>query len=205
MTKYYKPINYSYDRLALLSLASSAVKGTPSEHSSMAHIINEKYFSAISDIFGEIFKDFSLHSVLFFNPGPSVGSTIHKDVPPSWPGGENLFAQMGLNLPLQNADNVNMKWYTVKENAQVQPTYIPRSVAHINPSGKTKLMVATKLNQCDVNECVDIAYYTNPMIVSINNWHSVMNESTTETASFLSVRFSSDVTLEKLLLKFGPA
>ena len=206
MTTYYKPItNYSYDGPALLSVLNTAIKGCASEHISGAHIIPlETYLPAISDIFGEIFKDFPLHAVLFFKFNSGLMSNVHKDVTLDFEGGENLFAKMALNLPLQNADKVIMKWYTAKEDALIQPNYTPRSVTDRNNSSRTKLMHSVSLNKSDINECVENTYYTNPIIVSINNWHSVMNEST-ETASFVSIRFSADVTLEKLISKFGPA
>ena len=206
MTKYYKPItNYSYDRLALLSVLNTAIKGCASEHISGAHIIPlETHLPTISDILGEIFKDFPLHAVLFFKFNSGLGTTVHKDVTSDFKGGENPFVKMSLNLPLQNADKVLMKWYTAKEDSPAHPNYTPHSVTDQSNPSYIKLMHNIKLNQCDINECVENTYYTSPMIVSINNWHSVLNEST-ETASFVSIRFSADVTLEKLISKFGPA
>lgn len=213
MTKYYKPVNYSYDHLALLSVLNSAIKGCPAEHVSGSHIItNETYIQTISDILGEIFEDFLIHSVLFFRFKSGLASTVHKDVTSDFEGGENLFAKMALNLPLQNADKVRMKWYTAKEDAVLQPNYTPLTplqpgsiVTDPNPPSYIKLLHSgVTLNRCDINKCVENTYYTNPMIVSINNWHSVMNEST-ETASFVSIRFSQNITLKKLISKFGPA
>lgn len=214
MTTYYKPItNYSYDGPALLSVLNTAIKGCASEHISGCHIItNETYIQTISDILGEIFEDFSIHSVLFFRFSPGLASTVHKDVQSDFAAGENLFAKMALNLPLQNADKVIMKWYTAKEDAHAIPNYTPQTPRlpgeqarpDPNPTSYIKLMHSVRLNKSDINECVENTYYTNPIIVSINNWHSVTNEST-ETASFVSIRFSENITLEKLMSKFGPA
>jgi len=203
MTKYYKPVNYSYDRSALLSVLNSAINETGSDQYS-SQAINKNYFSAISDILGKDFKNFPLMGILFFNFGPGVSSTIHKDVQEGFIGGETLFAKMGLNLPLQNADTVHMKWYTSRENAQLEQTYT-RSFA---PSGidngdsnHIKPIPSPKLNRSDINRCIEKTYYTQPMIVSINNWHSVTNESAKETATFVSIRFNSNITLEMLTSK----
>jgi hypothetical protein len=205
MTKYYKPVNYSYDHLALLSVLNSAIKGCPSEHVSGCHIIPlQTYVPTIPDILGKIFKDFRLDGILFFKLYSGQSSTVHKDVTANFKGGENLFAKMALNLPLQNADKVRMKWYTAKEDVILQPNYIPNAEIDQNNLDYIKLTHGAKLNRCDINKCVENTYYTSPMIVSINNWHSVLNEST-ETASFVSIRFTPDITLEKLISKFGPA
>ena len=206
MTKYYKPVNYSYDHLALLSVLNSAIKGCPSEHVAGSHIItNETYIQTISDILGKIFKDFRLDAILFFKLYSGQSSNVHKDVMSDFVGGENLFAKMALNLPLQNADKVRMKWYTAKEDSHAIPNYTPQTPRQ--PGSivtDIKLMPSVRLNRCDINKCVESTCYTSPMIVSINNWHSVLNEST-ETASFVSIRFTPDVTLKKLISKFGPA
>ena len=213
MPKYYKPItNYSYDGPALLSVLNTAIKGCASEHISGSHIItNETYIQTISDILGKIFKDFRLDGILFFKLYSGQSSNVHKDVMSDFVGGENLFAKMALNLPLQNADKVRMKWYTAKEDSHAIPNYTPQTprqpgsiVTDPNPPSYIKLMPSVRLNRCDINKCVESTCYTSPMIVSINNWHSVLNEST-ETASFVSIRFTPDVTLKKLISKFGPA
>jgi len=206
MTKYYKPItNYSYDGPALLSVLNTAIKGCASEHISGCHIIPlQIYVPTIPDILGKIFKDFRLDGILFFKLYSGQSSTVHKDVTANFKGGENLFAKMALNLPLQNADKVRMKWYTAKEDVILQPNYLPNAEIDQNNLDYIKLTHGAKLNRCDINKCVENTYYTSPMIVSINNWHSVLNEST-ETASFVSIRFTPDITLEKLISKFGPA
>jgi len=206
MPKYYKPItNYSYDGPALLSVLNTAIKGCPSEHVSGCHLIPlQTYVPTIPDILGKIFKDFRLDGILFFKLYSGQGSTVHKDVTANFVGDENLFAKMGLNLPLQNADKVRMKWYTAKEDVVLQPNYIPNAEIDQNNLDYIKQTPGVHLNRCDINRCVESTCYTNPIIVSINNWHSVTNEST-EMASFVSVRFGKDVTPEKLISKFGPA
>jgi hypothetical protein len=205
MPKYYKPVNYSYDHLALLSVLNSAIKGCPTEHVSGCHLIPRQiYAPTIPGILGKIFKDIPIDGILFFKLYSGQGSTVHKDVTADFEVGENLFAKMALNLPLQNADKVRMKWYTAKEDVVLQPNYIPNAEIDKKNSDYVKLTHGVKLNRCDINRCVENTCYTRPMIVSINNWHSVLNEST-ETASFVSIRFTPDVTLKKLISKFGPA
>jgi len=206
MTKYYKPVNFSYDHLALLSVLNSAIKEYPQMHGPGCHLIPlQTYVPTIPDILGKIFKDFRLDAILFFKLYSGQSSTVHKDVMSDFVGGENLFAKMALNLPLQNADKVRMKWYTAKDVIfQPQPNYIPNAEIDQNNLYYIKQTPGVHLNRCDINRCVESTCYTNPIIVSINNWHSVMNEST-EMASFVSLRFGKDVTLKKLISKFGPA
>ena len=205
MTKYYKPVNYSYDHLALLSVLNSAIKEYPQMHGPGCYLIPlQIYVPTIPDILGKMFRNIPLDAILFFKLNSRQGSTVHKDVTSDFVGGENLFAKMALNLPLQNADKVRMKWYTAKEDVILQPNYIPNAEIDQNNLDYIKLTHGAKLNRCDINKCVENTYYTSPMIVSINNWHSVLNEST-ETASFVSIRFTPDITLEKLISKFGPA
>jgi len=163
------------------------------------------YVPTIPDILGKMFRNIPLDAILFFKLYSGQGSTVHKDVTSDFVGGENLFAKMALNLPLQNADKVRMKWYTAKEDISVrQPNYIPSVEIDQNNLDYIKQTPGVHLNRCDINRCVESTCYTKPIIVSINNWHSVMNEST-ETASFVSLRFGKDVTPEKLISKFGPA
>jgi len=219
MTKYYKPTTLSYDRSVILSALLDTIKDSEVEKYGSI-VIERKHHELINDVLKEQFKNIpSVRAVLLWVFSPGRTSSIHKDIPVRYEGDQTPFNKFALNIPLQTADLVHMKWFDEKEGAATKSTY----VHSIGPSAADGLIYrlngllkenlnhnyikpqsSPKIDEADAEQ-IDDVYYTQPNIVSINTWHSVTNESVTETAIFASIRFNVDITLEQLISKLGPA
>jgi hypothetical protein len=81
-----------------------------------------------------------------------------------------------------------MKWYSKNNSDADLETFV-------GPNG-TPTPLITK----DQVTCIDKMYYTDPLIVKINDWHSVENQSTTSIAQFISLRFSAPI--EQIITTF---
>lgn len=119
-----------------------------------------------------------IHSILYFKLLPTEASIIHIDKNLA---NKNNDAEFALNLPLLNSDKVIMRWYS--DNNPITDYEI-----FIGPNGTN-----TPSLPKDRVTCIDQLYYTSPHIVRINDWHSVENESTTNIAHFISLRFFSSL------------
>ena len=140
----------------------------------------------VSQIHNLLGIDIPIQSILYFKLPPTEVSVIHIDINLSK---KTKGAEFALNLPLMNSAKVLMRWY-------------------IDTDPKTNFEVFTGPNSHDVpclptnrSICLDQLYYTRPHFVKINDWHSVENESTTDTAHFISLRFYSslDLVMNKLV------
>jgi hypothetical protein len=127
-----------------------------------------------------------IHTILYFQLQPTVSSLIHIDKNLKDPRAfQSMFA---LNLPLANSDKVSMNWYSMNSPDVGIDEFI-------GPNGSATASVSK-----DKVTCIDQTYYTNPYIVKIHDWHSVENQSTTEVAQFISLRFYEP--LDRVLLSF---
>jgi hypothetical protein len=118
---------------------------------------------------------------------PNVCSIIHIDKNLGNPSAFQV--SFGLNLPLANSDSVLMRWYSETTSDTDLETFV-------GPNG-----TLTPLLTQDRATCIDEVYYDNPLIVKINDWHSVENQSTTSVAQFISLRFSAPI--EQVIKAFG--
>lgn len=130
----------------------------------------------------------SIQSILYFRLQPTECSLIHIDKNLS---SKNVGSSFALNLPLLNSDNVLMKWYSDNDPNINHDIFI-------GPNGT--LTPSLPNNRVT---CTDQLYYTNPHIVKIDAWHSVQNESLSDVAHFISIRFYSPLStvMNGLLLK----
>jgi hypothetical protein len=129
----------------------------------------------------------SIHTILYFRMDPTVHSIIHIDKNLQDP--TSFQASVGLNLPLANSDSVLMRWYCETTSNRNLETFV----------GPTDGTVAPSITKDRVT-CIDKTYYTDPLIVKINDWHSVENQSTTAVAQFISLRFYAPI--EQIITTF---
>ena len=122
--------------------------------------------------------------MLYFSMGANRVGEIHID--------ENLLLnkstllRFAFNLPLLNAGNTKMRWWQ-KKNNKIEDEY---NLGVYN--AKFKIL------QYENADCVDSVFYTQPSIVSVNNYHSVENLSD-KPSHFISLRFDNNVTEEMLI------
>ena len=131
-----------------------------------------------------------IQSILYFKLNPNQVGIIHIDKNLS---NETKGAEFALNLPLINSDNVLMRWYRDNESNKNFDIFT-------GPNGTD-----TPSLPKDRATCIDQVYYTSPHIVKINDWHSVENESTTDVAHFISLRFflPLDIVMKNLVRRRG--
>jgi hypothetical protein len=132
--------------------------------------------------------DIPIRSILYFKVPPTEVSAIHIDLYKKIKG-----VEFALNLPLLNSDKVVMRWYLDND---------PKTNFDVftGPTG-----IDTPFLPKHRAVCIDELYYTRPHFVKINDWHSVENESTTDTAHFISLRFFSplDIVMNRLVRRKG--
>jgi hypothetical protein len=128
-----------------------------------------------------------IHTILYFRMNPTVHSIIHIDK--NLENTASFQASFGLNLPLTNSKDVLMRWYSKNISDKTVETFV-------GPNGGNTPSI-TK----DRVTCIDKMYYTDPLIVKINDWHSVENQSTTDVAQFISLRFFAPI--EQVIKVFG--
>ena len=175
----YIPLPFNYDSEALLGVLDPIPK--------LAMPCNTKTVLQIHNLLD---IDIPIQSILYFKLPPTTVGVIHIDINLS---NKTKNAEFALNLPLMNSDKALMKWY-------------------IDNDPKTNFDVFAGPNSTDTPllsknraVCIDELYYTSPHLVKINDWHSVENESTTDTAHFISLRFFStlDIVMNRLVRGTG--
>lgn len=162
----YISVSFNYNKFIILKI----LENVPVPN--LVTACNKNTVAKISMILG---NKLPIHSILYFQMQPTVNSIIHIDKNSEDP--KPFQATFALNLPLANSNNVLMNWYS-KNSSDVD------TGKFVGPNGS-----ATPSISKDKVTCIDQIYYTNPHIVKINDWHSVENQSTTEVAQFISLRF----------------
>jgi hypothetical protein len=170
--------NFEYDRSAILEVLQSV---------SVVDVVapcNSQINVKISNI---LKNTLPVAGILYFRINPATESVIHID--------KNLdklnqpTPKFALNLPLRNSDQVLMRWFSNNLSDSDIDVFV-------GPNGTTTPLLA-KQNAT----CIDETYYTKPCIVKIDDWHSVENQSTSNVAEFISIRFS--IPLQLLVKKFS--
>jgi hypothetical protein len=165
MLNNYIAVPFTYDANSLLSVVDTSDRAcTPCKTLTVIQVSNILKVSI------------PIKSILYFKLQPLQSSVIHIDTDISNKNNEPEFA---LNLPLLNSDNVLMKWYSDNDPNINHDIFI-------GPNGT--LTPSLPNNRVT---CTDQLYYTNPHIVKIDAWHSVQNESLSDVAHFISIRFYS--------------
>lgn len=130
--------------------------------------------------------DLPIESILYFQIPPGFIGKIHKDLNLDEP---EMSYTCALNIPLHGCENVKMKWFEPRED----------SIEDIFP-GPSALNSTPQLN---AGREIDSVSMHEPIVVKIDNWHSIVNEST-EYGSLISVRFQKHLLKEdvaKILTK----
>lgn len=170
--------NFQYDRSAILEAVQSV---------HIADIVapcNSQTTAKISNILKNTLPIFG---ILYFRVPTNTTSIIHIDK-----NLDNLFhptPNFALNLPLENSDQVLMRWFSNNLSDSDLDTFT-------GPNG-TKTPYLKQENAT----CIDETYYNKPCIVKIDDWHSVENQSISGMAEFISIRFS--IPLQLLIKKFS--
>jgi hypothetical protein len=174
----YIPLPFDYNKSVILQML---------EHIPKTELVTSCDRNTITKISMLLGNKLPIHTILYFCMNPTVHSIIHIDK-----NLENtaLFqASFGLNLPLANSNDVLMRWYSKNNLDTDLETFV-------GPNG-TPTPLITK----DQVTCIDKMYYIDPLIVKINDWHSVENQSTTDVAQFISLRFFASI--EQVIKAFG--
>lgn len=182
--EYLSLTNQSYISLSFDYNKSSILKILKNIPPNLVTACNKSMVGKISMLLG---SKLPIHTILYFQMQPTVNSIIHIDKNSKDPTA--FQAMFALNLPLINSDKVLMNWYS-KNSSNVD------TEEFIGPNGS-----ATPAISKDKVTCIDQTYYTNPHIVKINDWHSVENQSTTEVAQFISLRFVEPI--DQVISSFG--
>lgn len=84
---------------------------------------------------------------------------------------------IALNIPILNGNLAVMHWYKQKENTPIQTFVGPSKTAGVP--------------MLDTNDaiCVAESNISKPIIVKVDDWHSIRNISKTEPCEILSIRF----------------
>jgi hypothetical protein len=174
----YISLSFDYDKFTILKI----LENVPA--SNLVTACNKIMVEKISILLG---SKLPIHTILYFQLQPTVSSLIHIDKNLKDPRAfQSMFA---LNLPLANSDKVSMNWYS-KNSPDVDVSEFT------GPNGSATASISK-----DEATCIDRAYYTNPHIVKIHDWHSVENQSITDVAYFISLRFFQP--LDRVLSSFG--
>ncbi len=177
----YIPLDFNYDPETLMGVLD------PIPLQKLVMPCHTKTVLQIHNLLG---IDIPIQSILYFKLPPTKDSAIHIDINLSK---KTKGVEFALNLPLMNSDKVLMRWY-------------------LDNDPETNFDVFTGPNGTDTPSlpkdratCIDQVYYTSPHIVKICDWHSVENESTTDTAHFISLRFFSplDIVMDRLVRGTG--
>jgi hypothetical protein len=174
----YIPLSFDYSKSAILQML---------EHIPKTELVTSCDRNTIAKISMLLGNKLPIHTILYFCMNPTVHSIIHIDK-----NLENtaLFqASFGFNLPLANSEDVLMRWYSKNISDTTIETFV-------GPNGGNTPSI-TK----DRVTCINKVYYANPLIVKINDWHSVENQSATDVAQFISLRFVA--TIEQVIKAFG--
>ena len=152
-------------------------------------IFNKEYhISKFKESLGENFSSLPLEEVFFFCLPPGKKTLVHRDVREGY-----VCPEFALNLPLQDSEKVLMSWYTNKGNQKKMPPNMTREEA-------AKYFITRA--EMSADDTIDQIYYTQPHITNILTWHDVKNEST-ETAYFISLRFTLSCTREQVISNFS--
>jgi len=166
----YIPLSFDYNKSAILQIL---------EHIPKTNLVTSCDKNVINKISMTLGKKLLIHNILYFCMNPTVHSVIHID---KNLGDPTVFqASFGLNLPLANSNSVLMRWYSKNNSVADLETFV-------GPNG-----TLTPLITQDRATCIDEVYYDNPIIVKINDWHSVENQSATGVAQFISLRFVAPI------------
>jgi hypothetical protein len=174
----YIPLSFDYDKSAILQ----TLENIPEKN--LVTSCNRSIVTKISTILG---NKILIHTILYFRMAPTIRSIIHIDKNSENPTA--FQATFGLNLPLANNDPVLMRWYS-------KNTLDTSIESFVGPNGSNTPSITE-----DKVTCIDKMYYTDPLIVKINDWHSVENQSTTDVAQFISLRFVAAI--EQVINVFG--
>lgn len=174
----YIPLSVDYDKSGILQILERVPK------TELVTSCDRNTITKISTILG---NKISIHTILYFRMNPTIRSIIHIDKNSKNP---NAFqAAFGLNLPLANSDSVLMRWYAKNSSDTDLENFV-------GPNGSPTPSITE-----DKVTCIDKTYYNKPVIVKINDWHSVENQSTTDVAQFISLRFVEPI--EQVIKVFG--
>ncbi len=174
----YIPLSFDYDKSSILQ----ALENIP--ETNLVTSCNRSIITKISTILG---NKIQIHTILYFRMAPTVRSIIHIDKNSEDP--KAFQTPFGLNLPLANCDPILMRWYS-------KNTLDTSIESFVGPNGSNTPSISE-----DKVTCIDKINYTGPLIVKINDWHSVENQSTTSVAQFISLRFSAPI--EQVINIFG--
>ena len=166
----YIPMSVDYNKSAILQIL---------EHIPKTELVTSCDKNTITKISMLLNSKLPIHTILYFCMKPNVCSIIHIDK--NSKDSKAFQATFGLNLPLANSDSVLMKWYSKNNWDTDLETFV-------GPNGSLTPSIAE-----DKVTCIDKMYYVKPLVVKINDWHSVENQSTTGVAQFISLRFSEPI------------
>ncbi len=174
----YIPLSFDYEKLVILKMLDFLPM------TSIVMSCNRVITKKISTILG---NELSIHTILYFRLPPGSTSIIHIDKNLDSP--ETFRSIFALNLPLMNCNKTLMNWYAKNSLDLDADTFV-------GPNGTSTPSIST-----DKVTCIDNTYYNKPVIVKINDWHSVENQSTTDVAQFISLRFVEPI--EQVIKVFG--
>lgn len=127
-----------------------------------------------------------IKSILYFRMGKMHTGLIHQDYNPYFP------LLHALNLPLSGCDQVYMKWFRKKDSNANITTFD-------GPTDKTPIPL---LGQQDA-VCIDTVVCNHPLIVKIDDWHSIENRSSEHCGHLISIRFMHNVNKLQLMMNGG--
>lgn len=134
-------------------------------------VLNKNQVSIIQYL---IKSKYTVSKVLYFRLlGGSTGY-IHIDTDVN---NYKIDAHIALNIPILNGNLAVMHWYKQKENTTIQ--------SFLGPS-KTAGVPMLAINDAI---CVAESNISKPIIVKVDDWHSIGNISKTEPCEILSIRF----------------
>lgn len=170
--------NFQYDKPAILEVVQSV---------HVADIVAPCSGQITTKISNILKNTFPIFGILYFRVPANTTGIIHIDKNLDTPF--QPVPKFALNLPLENSDQVLMRWFSTHLSNSEIDTFT-------GPNGTN----TPYLKQENAN-CIDETYYNKPCIVKIDDWHSVENQSLSGMAEFISIRFS--IPLQLLIKKFS--
>ena len=130
-----------------------------------------------------------MKNVLTFNVGPNSKGPIHIDI--NNLDTLNVPSTFALNIPITNCNDLLVKWYSSdKSILDVPDNDIP-------DFPNTPMLENKYATEIETTDCIV------PHIVNIDTWHSVTNNSKSNTAKLISIRFFENlITKDELVKRF---
>jgi len=160
MQENYKPVDIKYDRNTIMNILQSDNKNIVRPCS----VVERFRISKILNL-----KD-PITNILYFQMNKEFIGDIHKDYTGEY------YITHALILPLMGCKATHMKWFFQNNNVT--------NNSLLGPTGKPiPLLLHSNAT------CIDTVNCNTPIIVKIDDWHSIENNSIEEVSHLISIRF----------------